>query len=178
MRKLHYRCRAAEQAYSHHYHVTNWEQRHKIQYQDPLPTIHSLRSVGSHRCKAQRCDIAPISQRLQKPMNPSEGRSSTWKVLSGMTNCFESSYPYQRFYRIPIVTTMADFISQQIQSLEEFINRKLNALSDQLQNRCLLAPSPPPPSAPRPAPSFLRCPLLTRLLLHLLLHLVSILGKR
>ena len=48
---------------------------------------------------------------------------------------------------------MAGFTPQQIQSLENFIDQKLNALFDQLQNRSLLAPSPAPLSAPPPAPS-------------------------
>ena len=51
----------------------------------------------------------------------------------------------------------AGFTPQQIQSLENFIDQKLNALFDQLQNRSLLAllelqRSSAPPSAPPPAP--------------------------
>ena len=41
---------------------------------------------------------------------------------------------------------------KQIADLDEFIHRKLNALSDQLQHRSLLVPTPAPPSAPPPAP--------------------------
>ena len=48
---------------------------------------------------------------------------------------------------------MAGFTPQQIQSLENFIDQKLNAIFDQLQNRSLLALAPSaPPSAPLPAP--------------------------
>ena len=51
------------------------------------------------------------------------------------------------------ITTMATgFTPQQIQSLENFINQKLNAIFDQLQNRSLLALSPALPSTPPPAP--------------------------
>ena len=45
---------------------------------------------------------------------------------------------------------MAGFTKQQLESLENFIDQKLNALFDQLQNHSLLALAP---SAPPPAPS-------------------------
>ena len=41
---------------------------------------------------------------------------------------------------------------KQIADVDEFIDRKLNALSDQLQHRSLLLPPPALPSAPPPAP--------------------------